>query len=100
MRHDLELLRPSQNDTVTPKVIVTAPVTEGTFPVNRRTSSNDPISHQNRMDSSRWVLDSTGQPFLIPSFTDGTCANSSRKYKRQGSVNFKSGTFAENEDFK
>ncbi len=33
------------------------------------------------MDSSRWVLDSTGQPILIPSFTDGTSANGSRKYK-------------------
>ncbi len=52
------------------------------------------------MESSRWVLDSRGQPILIPSFIDGTCANGSRKYKRQGSVNFKSGTFAEYEEFK
>ncbi len=41
-----------------------------------------------------------GQPILIPSFTDGTCANGSRKYKRQATVNFKSGTFAEYEEFK
>ncbi len=100
MRDDLELLRPSHSDTVTPKVIVTAPVTEGISPVDRLTGSKEPISHQNRMDSSRWVLDSTGQPILIPFVTDGTHANGSRKYKRQGSVNFKSGTFAEYEEFK
>ncbi len=100
MRHDLELLRPSHSDTITPKVVVTAPVTEGTSPVDRHTGLNDPSLHQNRLDSSRWVLDTTGQPFLIPSFTDGTHANGSRKYKRQASVNFKSDTFTEYEEFK
>ncbi len=100
MRRDLELLRPSYSDTITPKVVVTAPVTEGTSPVDRHTGLNDPSPHQNRLDSSRWVLDATGQTFLIPSFTDGTRANATRKYKRQASVNFKSGTFAEYEEFK
>ncbi len=52
------------------------------------------------MDSSRLVLDAKGQPILIPSFIDGKCANGSRKYKRQASVNFKSGIFAEYEEFK
>ncbi len=63
-------------------------------PVDRLTGLNDPITHHNRIDSSRWVLDSTGQPILIPSFTEGTLGNDSRKY------NFKSGTFAEYEEFK
>ncbi len=100
MMRNLELLRPSHSDTITPKVVVTAPFTEGTFPVDRHTGLNDPSPHQNRLDSSRWVLDFTGQPFLIPSFTDGTCANGSRKYKIQVTVNFKSGTFAKYEEFK
>ncbi len=100
MRHDLELLRPSHCDTITPKVVVTAPVTEGMSPVDRHTGLNEPSPHQDRLDSNRWVLDATGQPFLISSFTDGTCANSSRKCKRQATVNFMSGTFAEYEEFK
>ncbi len=100
MRHNLESLRPSHNDTVMLKVIVTAAVTEGTSPIDRLTGLNSPLTHQNRMDSSRWVLDATGQPILIPSFTDGTRADGSRKYKRQASDNFKSGTFAEYEEFK
>ncbi len=100
MRRDLESLRPSQSDTVTPKATVTAPVTLGTSPVDRPAGWNDPITHQNRMDSSRWVLGTKGQPIFIPPVTEGTCANGSRKYKRQGSVNFKSGTFAEYEEFK
>ncbi len=79
MRCDLESLRPSHSDTIMPKVIVTAPVTEGTYPVDRHTGLKDPSPHQNRLDSSRWVLDTTGQPILIPSFTDGTWANATRK---------------------
>ncbi len=100
MRHDLESLKPSHSDTVTPKIIVTAPVTEGTSPEDRITGSNDEITHHNTMDSSRWVLDCTGQPILIPSFTDGARANHSRKFKTQGSVNLKSGTFAEYKEFR
>ncbi len=92
MRHDLESLRPSPSDAVTPNVIVSAPATEGTSPVDRRTGLNDTSPHQTRMDSSRWVMDTTGQPLLIPSFTDGNHGNRSKKYKRQGSVNFKTST--------
>ncbi len=36
----------------------------------------------------------------VPSITDGTCVNGYRKYKRQATVNFKSDTFAEYEEFK
>ncbi len=88
MTHDLESLRPSTSDTVTPNVIVSAPATEGMSPIDGLTGLND------RMDSSRSVLDTTGQLLLTPSFNEGTRANGSKKYKRQGSVNFKSGTFA------
>ncbi len=52
------------------------------------------------MDNCRWVHNSIGQPIFITPFTDGTCANSSKKYKSLDSVNFKSGDFAENEEFK
>ncbi len=52
------------------------------------------------MDSSRWVLDTSSQPIFIPPFTEGTHASGSKKYKIQGSVNFKSGIFAEYEEFK
>ncbi len=98
MRRDLESsLRPLHIDTVIPKVIVSSPVTKGTSPVDILTGLNDPLTHHNRMNSSSWVLDFTGQPILISSFTDETHANSFRKYKRQDSVNFKSGTFAEYE---
>ncbi len=101
MRCDLESLRPShKGDAITTEVIVTAPVTMGMFPVDTPAGSNDSSSHQNRLDSCRWVLDYSGQPIFIPAFTEGTCANGSKRYKRQGSVNFKFGTFAEYEEFK
>ncbi len=70
MRHDLEFLRPSHSDTVTPKTIVTASVTLGMSSVDRLTGSKYPITHQNRIDSIRWVLDTTGQPIFIPLVTE------------------------------
>ncbi len=45
-------------------------------------------------------IDSNGQPIFIPPITERTHAYSSKKYQRQGSVNFKSGTFAEYEEFR
>ncbi len=95
MRRDMESLRSSPSDTVTPNVIVSAPATKGTSPVDGLTGLNDPSLHHNRTDNSGWVMDTTGQPHLILSFTDGNRGNGSKKYKRQGSVNFKTGTFAE-----
>ncbi len=45
MRRDLESLRPLHCDKVTPKVIVSAPVTMRTSQAEMHTASNDPQTH-------------------------------------------------------
>ncbi len=67
MRHELDSLEPSpHSDTVTPKIIVTAPVSMGTSPVDNPTGLNNPIPHNSRKDNYRWLLDSNGQPIYVP----------------------------------
>ncbi len=48
MRHGLQSLKLSHSDIVTPKVIVAAPVTEGTSPLDRFICLNKPLTHQNK----------------------------------------------------
>ncbi len=84
MRCELTSLKPSpQSDTVTPKVIVTAPVSMGTSSVDNPNGPNDLNPHTSRMDNYRWLLDSNGQPIYVPPVAHGTCSNGSKTYKRQ-----------------
>ncbi len=71
----------------------------GTSSVDNPTGPNDLNPHNSRMDNYRWLLDSNGQPIYVPPVTHGTCSNGSKTYKRQATI-FKSGTFAEYEEFK
>ncbi len=108
LRQELDSLKPSiDDDTVIPKkIIVAAPVYDD-IPnpptIHVRRSMSDP--HASRTNNYKWIIDQNGQHIYVPFNTDGntTISNTSRisrKYKRQATVTFKSGTFAEYEEFK
>ncbi len=75
MRYDLQSLHRSHIDAVTPDGIAAAPVALESPSVSN-TELNDTYQHNNRMDSSKWVLDISGQPIFIPPLTDGTRTSS------------------------
>ncbi len=57
------------------------------------------------MDNYKRIIDHNGQPIYVPFHTEGNTTSSnisriSKKYERQATVTFKSGIFAEYEEFK
>lgn len=88
------------------EVIIASPASLG-LQVSQSGSSTEhsnPIPYINGIGEYRWIIHNEGLSIYVPSNTDKHNSTSrgrgSRKYRRQGTITFKSGPFAENEEFK
>ncbi len=106
-RRELDSLKQSIDDdaVIHKHVIVAAPVyVDIPNPPTINVGRNMCNPHAHGTENYNWIIGHNDQPIYVPPNTEGNTTSSnisriSKKYERQATISFKSGTFAEYEKF-